>query len=82
MLLHVCPTVGAVHILLGVWALPKGYVPGRSPVPRLGSSLQPEDPVGLRPALTQCCQGSLPWIWKEERGGQMDLDLEGEEEGS
>ena len=54
---------------------------GRFSLPRLRHSLQSEVPWGLRPAFTQCFQEGvtepwLPWIWREKREGQRDLDLE------
>ena len=73
---HVCPTVAAVQILFGGWALSKGHVPGRPTLPGLKSSLLPEDSLGLRLTLTHCLRE--PWIWREKKGGQLGLDLEGE----
>lgn len=82
MLLHVCPTLTAVCILLG----------GTRHYQRdvcLAGSLFPDwgTPCSLRlhggsglPLLSAFRRDSLshglPWIWRERREGQMDLDLE------
>lgn len=82
MLLHVCPALTAVCILLG----------GSRHCQRdvcLAGSLFPDwgTPCSLRlhggsglPLLSafrrESLSHGLPWIWREKREGQMDLDLE------